>query len=119
MPLLVPDDDDKELDSIVFSDLPSTRSFAQDAHDSSTGIEITKKAFKHHVAAVDSPRSVYRFVNHFGQSSKMTITKFLEVDRFMADGYLKSQTFLPYSTLPAKSGCFESTRWVGLILFRY
>jgi hypothetical protein len=43
MPLLVPDDDANELDSTVFSYLPSTQSFAQDEHDSSTGIEITKK----------------------------------------------------------------------------
>jgi hypothetical protein len=43
MPLLVQDDDANELDSTVFSYLPSTRSFAQDEHDSSTAIEKSKR----------------------------------------------------------------------------
>jgi hypothetical protein len=50
---------------------------------------------------------------------KKTITKSLEVDRFTADGHLRPQAFWPYSTLPVRSACFESTRWVGLIVFQY
>jgi hypothetical protein len=106
MPLLVPDDDATNWIRLPFLSSKYSK-LAQDEHDS---IEKTK-------ARLNIPWEYWAVL---GLSTvlfiisitvfKKTITKSLEVDRFTADGRLRSQAFWPYSTLPAKSACFLKVR---------
>jgi hypothetical protein len=69
--------------------------------------------FKHHLAAVDGPHSIYRFANHLDHSLRKRRLrgswKWTGLWRMGTSSLRLSGHIVHY---PLRSSCFESTRWV-------